>query len=215
MTQTAPRFLVGYGKTAGIGLFRADAPLACARGEPAVVHTSRGLELGQVLCPADDRHARLLGTAPEGELLRLATSEDHRLASFNRQQEQALFEHCQRFVSDGGFPAAILDVEILLDGQNALLQLLSWAEWDSAPLLEDVGRRYGLSAALENVTPLAEVETEHGGCGKPNCGHGGGGCDSCSTGGCSTGCGSGKVDMREYFAHLRTQMEEKHRVPLL
>jgi cell fate regulator YaaT (PSP1 superfamily) len=217
-TSAALGYLVGYGKTGGFALFRADAPVSFGRGEPVVLRTRRGLELGRVLCPADERHERLLRQPPEGEL-RPATPDDGRLASLNRLREQPLFEDCQRLVTELDLPAVVLDVEILLDGRRTLLQYLSWAEWDGTRLVEALARRHGIEVLLEDLTLPAEAppEEEHGGCGKPDCGKAssGGGCDTCSTGGgCSTGCGSGKVDMRQYFGHLRTQMEERQRVPL-
>ncbi len=210
--MSAASYLIGYGRAGGFALFRAAAPLDCQRGDAVVVRTRRGLELGQVLCPADDRHARLLPAPAEGELLRAATGADLHAES-RREREHALFADGQRLVQEWNLAAAVLDAEVLLDGRTALVQYLAWAETDLAPLAAELSRRHGLTVALENQAPPAEEE--HDGCGEPNCGHGGGGCDSCSTGGgCATGCGSGKVDMREYFSHLRTQMEERHRVPL-
>jgi len=216
----ADAYLVGYGRAGGFALFRAAAPLACGRGDAVVVRTRRGLELGQVLCPAEDRHARLLPAPAEGELLRPATPDDLGSSPLRRRREHALFEDCQRLVGELGLPVVVLDVEALLDGRRAAVQYLAWAEGDLAPLVEALARRHGLEVLLEDLTLPADdhpPEGEHGGCGEPNCGKaGGGGCDSCSSGGgCATGCGSGKVDMREYFAHLRTRMEESHRVPLL
>jgi hypothetical protein len=61
------------------------------------------------------------------------------------------------------------------------------------------------------------AQEEHGGCGEPNCGRvNGGGCTDCATGGgCATGCGTGKADMKDYFAHLRAKMEQRNMTPLL
>jgi hypothetical protein len=222
MNTSAPcvdTYLVGYGRAGGFALFRAADSLECGRGDVVVVRTRRGLELGQVLCPAGDRHARLLPGPPEGELLRPATAADRQAASLLRRREQGLFEDCQRLVSEFGLPAMVLDVEALLDGRHVLVQYLAWGEGGLDRLAEALASRHGLEVLLEDLAPVAEpAEEGNGGCGEPNCGRagGGGGCDSCSSGGgCSTGCGSGKVDMRDYFAHLRTQMEERHRVPLL
>jgi cell fate regulator YaaT (PSP1 superfamily) len=220
-TETAAdAYLVGYGRTGGFALFRAAAPLACRRGDAVVVRTRRGLELGQVLCPAGDRHARMLPGPPEGDLLRPATADDQGNAFRLRRHEQALFEDCQRLVTEWGLPVAVLDVEALLDGGHALVQYLAWGEAGLDGLAEALANRHGVEVLWEDVTPptvdAGDGDGEHGSCGKPNCGQGGSGCDSCSSGGgCATGCGSGKVDMRAYFAHLRTQMEERHRVPLL
>jgi hypothetical protein len=116
----------------------------------------------------------------------------------------------------------ILDAEILLDGQQAVLHIVG-----DDPHLDDFAqtleRRFELQIRFENLAqpaPHADEEPadEHGGCGKPDCGRaegGSGGCTTCSTGGgCSSSCGV-KVDMRDYFGHLREKMEKSPRRSLV
>src|SRR5262249_2325170 len=178
--------------------------------------TPRGRELGVILCPATDRHARMLGETHPGELVRPATATDEEAAQALRQRGQQLFDDSRRVVSELGLPLEVLDVELLFDGRSAIIQHLRSAGCDDTPLVKALSDLHGVTILLEDLAVPREPEEPHGGCGVPNCGRvNGGGCTTCGSGGGCSSCGSGKVDMRAYFAHLRTKMEENHaRIPL-
>jgi hypothetical protein len=106
-------------------------------------------------------------------------------------------------------PLLFLDGEILLDGSQAVLQAVHWADCDATPLFEQLSVRHGVPVQLADLTtapkaPAAVCES---------CGEEKSGCDSCGTGGgCSTGsCSKGSVksadDLTAYFAGLRKQMD--------
>jgi hypothetical protein len=209
-------FLVNHGKGGAVGRFLAAEALPLRRGDRVVVRSPRGLEVGVVLCPAGPRHARLLGDALVGELLRPAGPDDDAALERLRPLAERLFEDGRRLALDLDLPAEVLDVEMLLDGRRAIVQHVQAAECDWDGFVAALRSRHGVDVLLENLALAAPAEEEHGGCGKPDCGRGGGGgCTDCGSGGCSS-CGSGGVDLRAYFAHLRTQMEQQHqRTPLL
>lgn len=215
MLDTASEYLVSH-TSGAVGRF--TAALALGRGERVVVTGGRGLELGVVLCAATPRHARLLGDTEVGRVLRRTTAADEAEARRLRTLADRLFEDGRRVAAEHGLPIEILDVDLRFDGRLATVQHLRAADCDCGPFVEALSSRYGLEVLLENLAPptAPEEEEEHGGCGEPGCGRaeGGGGCTSCGTGGCSS-CGSGKVDMRAYFAHLRSKMEQSQRMPLL
>ena len=109
----------------------------------------------------------------------------------------------------------VLDVEVLLDGEHAVLQYLRSAEADVRPFVSTLSREFGAHITLVDLSrdrqeAVPEEIEEHAGCGRPNCGQGEeGGCGSCGSGGCDT-CGSAKPhDMELYFAQLREQMERQ------
>src|ERR1700722_18583958 len=83
-----PEYLVNHGKTGVLGRFLAPSLTPLARGDRVVVEGERGLALGVVLCEAGERHARLLGAATLGMLLRLANSEDDALQRQLQEREQ-------------------------------------------------------------------------------------------------------------------------------
>jgi hypothetical protein len=209
-------YLVTHGKSGGFGRFAAAQPLACERGERVVVRSSRGLELGMVLCGTTPRHARLLGATAVGELLRPATADDEAAAARLDHLGQQLFADGRRLAAELGIPLEVLDVEVLLDGRQAIVQHLCPDHCDPGSFVEALLRCHRLDIRLENLAAPVAPEEEHGGCGKPDCGReGDAGCTSCGTGGGCSSCGSDKVDMAAYFAHLRSKMKQQQRTPLL
>ena len=74
--MTADGYLVQYGRSAYVGRFAVAGGLTTSRGDRVVVRTPRGVELGEVLCGADDRFAGGLDPAAGGELLRPAGPDD-------------------------------------------------------------------------------------------------------------------------------------------
>lgn len=216
--STSSEYVVTYGSSAALGRFVAAAEQFYRRGDRVVIESRRGLELGVVLCPTTPRHARLLPDPAPGRLLRLATAADEAQARQLRALAHELFAEARRLAVEAGLPFEILDVELLLDGRRAIVQHLRGAECDHGPFAVALERARGIEVLLEDLAlpPTAVAEEEHGGCGEPGCGRaeGASGCSSCGTGGGCSSCG-GRVDMREYFAHLRTKMEQDRRVPLL
>jgi hypothetical protein len=211
-------YLVSYGTTGEFGRFRPVRPLACCRGDRVVVCSHRGLELGVLLCEARPGHAHFLPNTSVGQLVRPAGPDDEREADRQAGRAGELFDGARRLAAELGLPLEVLDVEVLLDGEQAILHHLHWAEFDERDLVAGLSRRHGLRVRLHSLrTAPAEPEGEEHGCGRPGCGKtAGGGCSTCgSGGGCST-CGSGKEDVRAYFASLREQMHQRQgRVPLV
>ena len=211
--DAADQFVVSFGKAGAVGVFNAPAPFVLRRGDRVVIGTPRGTEVGSVLCPASVRQARLLGATVSGPLLRPLAAEDEARLPELHQLGQRLYEAGRALVQQDGLALEILDVEILLDGRQAILQFVG-----ADPRLDDFAhaleRRFALEVRLENLTQPSAVE-EHGGCDKPDCGRSAGGCTTCSSGGGCSSCGSQKVDMRNYFGHLREKMENDQRRPLV
>ena len=186
-------YLLSYGNAGDFGRFRSERAIACRRGGRVVVRSHRGQELAVVMRHATKQHASLLADKFVGHILRLATEGDLHLAEQMRRRSQALFGDARRFAAELELPLEILDAEMLLDGRQAVLHYLRWAECDPRQLMDRLAQAYHVLVTLHDLAlarPQAEPEeTEHAGCGRPDCGSGSGGCGSCSSGGCST-CGS-------------------------
>jgi hypothetical protein len=214
VAQTPPEYLVNHGSAGDFGRFQAAFPGACGRGDRVVIDGRRGLEVGVVLCEVTPRHARVLNHTPAGRILRRATPDDDQTAERMRARGQLLFEDCRRLAGEMGLPLEVLDVEISLDGRQAVLQFLGEVAADLDRFAASLAAQHNLFILMHNLAVPAE---ETSGCGDPNCGRagGGGGCTDCASGGCATGCGAGKADMKDYFAHLRAKMENRNFTPLL
>ncbi len=209
------QYLVSFGASGGLGCFTVQEALTLERGDRVVLRTPRGLELGEVRGPATLRQARLVGALAAGEIVRRFTTQDEAERAQRRTLAEHVFAACQAHSTRLGLPLQVIDVEILLDGRSAIVQFVG-ADAGVATLADAVKGEFDLEIRFENlVQPAAATEeSEHGGCGKPDCGRTeGGGCTDCGSGGCGT-CGAGHVDLRAYFAHLRGKMEASHRIPL-
>jgi hypothetical protein len=204
--------LVQYGINAFVGRFTGVGEHQ--RGDAVVVRTPRGVELGTVLCPADEHVPLTWDADAGGELLRAATPADGAVAQAHAQVGRDILAAAEADAAD--LPLTFLDAEVLLDGSAAVLHALPWGECNADDHLARWSARFGLAVRLLDVTRL-EVAPEpvveaKSGC--SSCGSGSGGCSSCgseksgcSTGGCSRGAAKTADEMTDYFADLRRKME--------
>ena len=212
-------YLLSYGALGDFGRFHSPRPLACRRGDRAVVRTHRGVEAAEVLRPAAPGHARFLPNTTVGELLRPLSADDERAEAALRERGRAFLGRAAALAAAMGLPLEVLDVEMQLDGEHAVLHHLRWGDCDVRPFVSTLSREFSLHVLLTDLTrsgasaPHAEEDEEEEGCGR--CGSGGG-CGSCgSRGGCGS-CGSAEPEsVRDYFAGLRERMERRPRTPLL
>lgn len=218
MLPAACEYLVNYGRTAYLGRFVGFADAVFVRGDRVVVQSRRGMEAAVVLGNAPPRFAHLVGV-PSGDILRRLSDEDEAIELANNRKAFELIRDAQSKADTLGLPLAILDVEVLLSRDHAILHILPFAECDPAPLCEQLSACHDLTVSF--LDPRTPPEPESNGCGKPNCGSEKGSCSDCgSGGGCSTGgCSSGKVknarELTDYLLQLRQKMErEVGRVPL-
>jgi cell fate regulator YaaT (PSP1 superfamily) len=208
-----PEYLLGYGVLGDFGRFYPVAPLTCRRGQRAVARTPRGLEVATVLGEARPGHAHYLPNTTVGQLLRLAGADD--LATERRRRDEArrMFDEARAVAAAVAVPLEVIDVEVLLDGEHAVIHHLRRGDFDPRPFVSRLSTTFDCHVALFDLTRPAVEEPSESGCGRPDCGSAsGGGCGSeggCgSGGGCST-CGLKNVpDLKKYFAGLRRQMEE-------
>jgi cell fate regulator YaaT (PSP1 superfamily) len=201
-------YLVTYGAAGEFSRFRPAGDRAYSRGDRVVIRTTRGLELGTVLCTATAQHAAFISRTPGGELLRLASAVDEAAASDIEHKSAALIATARRLAGEIGLAIEILDAEMTLDGVQASIFHLRAADCDCRPLAAALSRETDVQIIMENMAEPAPVI----GCGRPDCGQGAGGCSSCGTGGCSSGsCSAGHSakDVSSHLAALRRAMESR------
>jgi hypothetical protein len=195
-------FLVNYGQGGFLGRFRSGEDYR--RGDLVVVQSGRGVELGTILERAVSDTVDLSGV-----VLRMAGPDDRAAAHRCRERALPILTDAQTAADCYGLPLLFLDAEVLLDGSQAILQAVHWADCDATSVFAELSTRHGLRVTVADLTTT--VGPAAGGC--PTCGAEKSGCDSCGTGGgCSTGsCAKGSVksadELTAYFAGLRQQME--------
>lgn len=175
--------LVRVGALGQVGRFDSVDGVRYARGARVICRTGRGLEVGEVLVPAEGN-----GHAADGELLRRVTVQDELLlARLERHRDEA-YRACSTLLTQRGHSAVLLDVEHLFDGQSLYFYFLGEVTPELAALTSE------LAAAYETRVQFHQfVETLTAGCG-PGCGTEEAAGQGCSSGACSscaaaTACG--------------------------
>lgn len=192
-------YLASFGLTGEFGRFRSALPIGLRRGERVVVRSPRGIEVAEVLRAAAPGHAHYLPNTTVGQLLRRFTISDEETEDQLHVRSHRLFERGQQLVQELNLPLALVDVEILLDGEHAGIHYLGGVAFDPRPLVSALSTEFSLYVSLVNLALPRAVEES--GCERPDCG--GGDCGSCGSGGCDS-CGA-----HEHFAQLRDQMDSR------
>src|SRR5918994_7345098 len=128
--MNADSYLVQYGRSAYVGRFAVAGRLNPSRGDRVVVRTPRGVELGEVLCGADERFAGGLDPAAGGDLLRPVGPDDLYIAETRESMGLSLLAEAE----GSGLPVAFLDVEVTLDGSAAVPPPFAWGAGGAGPL---------------------------------------------------------------------------------
>lgn len=191
-------YLVQYGRSAFVGRFASNVPLA--RGDRIVIDSPRGRELGTVLCEPEQPSAHL-----DGQVVRRSNAGEEPSNEFANR----ILETATAAVIREGHSALVLDCEVLIEG-GAILHVVAWEPVDLTPILHEVSATFGLAVRLFDLAATA-VPADPTKCGKPDCGSGG--CSSCGTGGgcgtssCSRGVAKSSDDLTAQFRELREAME--------
>lgn len=169
-----------------VGRFAAVDAVRYPRRSRVIVRTRRGLEIGDVLSPPDEREdSRAFA---DGEILRGMTVQDELLQARLEKHRQDAYAACAALLEKNGVPAVLVDVEHLFDGQGLFFYFLG----DMTPELESYTAR--LADTYEAKVQFRKfTETLIEGCG-PGCGteevKGRGGCEACTSCAVAGACGT-------------------------
>ena len=169
-----------------VGRFAAVDALRYPRHSRVIVRTRRGLEIGDVLSPPDQRDDSR--TFADGDILRRMTVQDELLQARLEKHRREAYEACAALLETSGVSAVLVEVEHLFDGQGLFFYFLG----DVTPELETFTAR--LAETYESKVQFRKfTETLIEGCG-PGCGtdevKGRGGCDACTSCAVAGACGT-------------------------
>ena len=174
-----------------VGRFRSPDGTIYPRGRRVIVRTVRGLEMGEVLAEPDSQTTATSVQSPEfvepdGELLRLMTVEDELLAERLERRRDEAFTECVTLLAHRGLKAALVDVELLIDGQGLYFYFLGEVSPEVDALTAELAETYEATVKFRQFT-----DTLLEGCG-PGCGTeeaaGQGGCSSCASCAVASAC---------------------------
>lgn len=239
MSATSGEYcLVRFGAAGFLGYFRLAEPHTEAeRGDKVVIHSARGVELGEVLRrdpidlgsamgPSAGEPGAVSEAMNTGTVLRRATSADQVRAEVLASQCRELLACAENFCHGQDLPIVVVDAEAIWEPASFVLHLLRVGQGDERPLVAALSQQFKAPIRVHDLTAPASAEAAgaaHGSCGSGGCGLDGCGSEGCGSGGCQTGCGSGcgthtpvefDQQWREYFAVLREHMERRRPLPI-
>lgn len=170
------RYLVRYGSLGWVAVFGNVDKVECQYRDRVILQTHRGQELGEILSTPEELATQNNSDKPGGEVVRLAELDEVKAhGPRSRELTTQLIEDCSTVLAESDIDLAIVDGEVLFDGESAVLYFLGDSNPDAGPLVTDIAKRHGLER-IELYPFIDPPEPAGGGCGKEGCG--GGGCHS-------------------------------------
>ena len=173
-----------------VGRYSSAAGEVVARGRRVICRTTRGLEIGTVLGPAELPASTAVATDVnstdaawyrDGELLRRMTPEDELLWARLESNRSEAFQACVELLEQRGLAATLVDVEPLFDGSSLIFYFLGEVTAEIDQLTRELADAYDSRVQFRQFADVLER-----GCG-PDCGTEkatgcgtDGGCASCS-----------------------------------
>ena len=164
-------YVVRYGLMRFLGEYRGPGSHEYRRGQRVVVRSDRGIELGEVLCPATDRTALFLENPMMGDILRDASDEDLSAAETIPARQKDGFAACQEFIAKRRLQMDLVDVEAILGGERMVFYYLAEKRVDFRELVKDLARTFRTRIEMRQigVRDEAKILADYGDCGKPVC----------------------------------------------
>ena len=131
--------LVRYGVMGHVSRVGSNRSIPCRRGDRVIVHTDRGVEVGEVLEAASS----VAGKRPTGELLRVMSDEDQREQQRLESAHLSALRTCEELVAERKLPITIVDVEQLFDSQTIIVHYLGELTEELGPVAVELSDAAG------------------------------------------------------------------------
>lgn len=164
--------IVRYGIMRIVGEFSAKYDDPIERGTGVIVRTDRGVEWGEVLCPASEQTRKYLGRTDEtGRILQIASAEDLRKRDQVVAAQRQDFADCGRLIAESKLQMQLIDIERLFGGERIIIYYLSEKRIDFRDLVRILAGHFKLRIEMRQVgiRDEAKLLADYGDCGKPVC----------------------------------------------
>ncbi len=139
-------------------------------GDPVVVETSKGLELGE--CAKGNYEVPDERIVPPLRcVVRVATESDLKSVENNKKKEAEAFEICKKKIADHGLDMKLVDVEYNFEGNKILFYFTSDGRVDFRELVKDLASVFRMRIELRQIGVRDEAKMLGGLgiCGRPYC----------------------------------------------
>jgi cell fate regulator YaaT (PSP1 superfamily) len=163
--------LARHGSMRFIGEFTQPPNVCAKRGDLVVLRTERGQENGEVLCPATPQTVAAIPEPTHGDIVRVATAEDHEKIARIKDQQKTQFTKGEELVRQHRLAMQIVDVEYLFGGERLIFYFLAEGRVDFRELVKSMAREFHTRIELRQigVRDEAKLLADYGDCGKPVC----------------------------------------------
>lgn len=165
------KHVVRYGTMRALGHFESGNGSGLPRGCRVVARTERGLEVGEVLCPAGERTGEFLTDTHGGQILRPLSPDDERELDRIREGERSEFLLARQMVRDRNLQMELVDIEHLFGGERVVLYYLAEKRVDFRELVKNLASEFQTRVEMRQigVRDEAKLLADYGDCGKPVC----------------------------------------------
>ena len=165
-------YIVRYGSTRNVEEFASKGPQAFARNSHVLVRSNRGVEWGEVLCPASETTRKYMGS-PEtrGRILRSVSQEDRDQRDAILRDERAEFEIGAAMIRERKLQMQLVDVEHIFGGERIIFYYLAEKRVDFRELVKAMAKQFKTRIEMRQigVRDEAKLLADYGDCGKPVC----------------------------------------------
>jgi cell fate regulator YaaT (PSP1 superfamily) len=162
-------YVVRCGVMKTLHVMNSNQPLT--RGASVIARTSRGLELGEVLCEATDRVLSQMDSPPGGSIQRTVTEADENELAHLVAKEAVDCEKCLQFIRELELPMDLVDIERVFGGERMVIYYLSEDRVDFRELVKRLAAEFQTRIEMKQigVRDEAKLLADYGDCGKPVC----------------------------------------------
>jgi cell fate regulator YaaT (PSP1 superfamily) len=170
-TPTPGQYLVRHGVMRHVGIFDGNEPTPIPRKTAVILRTERGVELGELLCPATPQTIAAVPEPTRGQILRIANQLDHDHAEAMRQLQRKEFLQAEEMVRQHRLAMQLVDMERIFGGERLVFYFLSEVRVDFRELVKTMAREFKTRIELRQigVRDEAKLLADYGDCGKPVC----------------------------------------------
>lgn len=166
-----PKYVVRHGVMRHLGVFATRGSDSYARGAQVIARTSRGLEVGEVLCEATEHAVASMDNPKNGQILREQNHDD--VGELRRLLEQQEDEHkqCANHIAELDLPMRLVDVEHIYGGERVVVYYLADDRVDFRQLVKNLAHEFQTRIEMKQigVRDEAKLLADYGDCGKPVC----------------------------------------------
>ena len=141
------------------------------RNTRVIARTGRGLEVGDVLCEADEKALAQLVDPPSGSIQREMSVEDARELNHLLSKADEESDTCLRIVREIGLEMDLVEIERIFGGERMVVYYLAEGRIDFRELVKRLAHEFQTRIEMKQigVRDEAKLLADYGDCGKPVC----------------------------------------------